>query len=74
MEKNDIVNRYTTLIHDASPFMLKQLIRKLIKEIEKPKVNEAFIWKMVDDSVFILHQERAEFYKKKFKEAGFEVE
>jgi len=30
----DMVNRYKVLFHDASPPMLEQLIRKLVKEIQ----------------------------------------
>lgn len=73
MIKNECRHAYKMLDH-AECLWCEDCVEKLVNRIQKPKVSRAFIWKMVDDSVFILHQERYEFYKKKFKEAGVEVE
>lgn len=35
IEEKDIIDRYTVLFHDASPFMIPQLIRKLINELRR---------------------------------------
>ncbi len=47
MSNKEIVMRYKVLFHDASPSMIEQLIRKLIKESQgkKPEVTEEWIEK-----------------------------
>lgn len=34
-KRDDIVNRYKILFHDASPYITEQLIRKLIIELRE---------------------------------------
>lgn len=47
-----------------------QQIREMI---QKPGVTEDWIGKMVEESVYILHQDKYAFFERKFKEVGVEV-
>jgi len=51
-----------------------QQIKEMIR-VEKKKlfVTKEFVEKMVDESVYVLHEDMGEFYKNKFKEVGAKV-
>jgi len=51
----------------------KQAYQQIKEMIQKPIVDEEFVWKMVEESVYILHQDKHVFFKRKLKEAGVEI-
>lgn len=51
------------------------IVIDLYGQLEKKKlfVTKEFVEKMVDESVYVLHEDMGEFYKNKFKEVGAKV-
>jgi len=50
------------------------IVIDLYDQLEQKKaVTEKFVEKMVEESIYVLHKDMGEFYKRKFKEAGVEV-
>lgn len=68
-EMIDIVSKGNIL--EAMRF-IKSIISVIPRE-KKAEVNRMFLEKMAEESVYILHQEMASFFEKKFKEAGVKI-
>lgn len=62
--------------HDQYPYRWERInqAKEQIKEmIQKSEVTEEWIEKMVEESAYILHQDKYTFFERKFKEVGVEI-
>ncbi len=64
------INQAATAVKD---YYVMKATTQLIEMIQKPGVTEKFVDKMVEESVYVLHQDKYVFFERKLREAGVEV-
>lgn len=64
------INQAATAVKD---YYVMKATTQLLEMIQKPGVTEKFVDKMVEESVYVLHQDKHVFFERKLKEAGVEV-